>query len=167
MYNESYFYFSVFVCGLGKRKRILWYPFPILYHEIEKRKDGIYTDQPHDCLLNRLFKRRSKKTSKLRDPGLCAGNSPGSVNSPHKWPVTRKMFPFDDVIMINNRHVDSVVTTMSHELYFTTYIVLQTFKQSIFGPRSAIRWFSYCCWLYPLTAATLYDSMTLWFPHTM
>ena len=22
------------------------------------------------------------------------------VNSPHKWPVTRKMFPFDDVIMI-------------------------------------------------------------------
>ena len=23
------------------------------------------------------------------------------VNSPHKWPVTRKMFPFDDVIMGN------------------------------------------------------------------
>ena len=22
----------------------------------------------------------------------------GPVNSPHKWPVTRKMFPFDDVI---------------------------------------------------------------------
>ena len=22
-----------------------------------------------------------------------------TVNSPHKWPVTRKMFPFDDVIM--------------------------------------------------------------------
>ena len=24
----------------------------------------------------------------------------GPVNSPHKWPVTRKVFPFDDVIMI-------------------------------------------------------------------
>ena len=24
----------------------------------------------------------------------------GSVNSPHKWPVTRKMFPFEDVIML-------------------------------------------------------------------
>ena len=24
------------------------------------------------------------------------------VNSPHKWPVTRKMFPFDDVIMQND-----------------------------------------------------------------
>ena len=27
----------------------------------------------------------------------------GPVNSPHKWPVTRKMFPFyDDVIMQEN-----------------------------------------------------------------
>ena len=26
----------------------------------------------------------------------------GPVNFPHKWPVTRKMFPFDDVIMSNN-----------------------------------------------------------------
>ena len=25
----------------------------------------------------------------------------GPVNSPHNWPVTRKMFPFDDVIMYN------------------------------------------------------------------
>ena len=24
----------------------------------------------------------------------------GPVNSPHKWPVTRKIFPFDDVIML-------------------------------------------------------------------
>ena len=24
----------------------------------------------------------------------------GPVNSPHKWPVTRKMFPFDDVIVL-------------------------------------------------------------------
>ena len=27
--------------------------------------------QPHDCLFNRLFRRRSKKTSKLRVTGLC------------------------------------------------------------------------------------------------
>ena len=26
----------------------------------------------------------------------------GPVNSPHKWPVTRKMFPFDDVISKSN-----------------------------------------------------------------
>ena len=61
--------------------------------------DGISNHQPHGCFLNRLFRRRSKKTSKLRVTGLCAGNSLGRVNSPHKGPVTRKMFPFDDVIM--------------------------------------------------------------------
>ena len=27
------------------------------------------------------------------------GNHRSPVNSPHKWPVTRKIFPFDDVIM--------------------------------------------------------------------
>ena len=38
----------------------------------------------------------------------------GPVNSPHKWPVTRKMFPFDEVIMINhwNRHI-AVLTEFS------------------------------------------------------
>ena len=61
--------------------------------------DSVSNHQPHECLLNRLFRRRSKKTSKLRVTGLCVGNSPGPVNSPHKGPVTRKMFPFDDVIM--------------------------------------------------------------------
>ena len=58
--------------------------------------DDVSNHQPHSCLRNRLFRRRSKKTSKLRVTGLCAGNSPGPVNSPHKGPVTRKMFPFDD-----------------------------------------------------------------------
>ena len=38
--------------------------------------DGISNHQPQDCLLNCLFKRRSKKTSKFRVTGLCAGNSP-------------------------------------------------------------------------------------------
>ena len=37
-------------------------------------RDGI-SDQPHDCLVNRLLKRRSKKTSKLRFTGLRAVNS--------------------------------------------------------------------------------------------
>ena len=71
--------------------------------------DGVSNYQPHGCLLNRSFRRRSKKTSKLRVTGLCGGgggggggNSPGPVNSPHKAPVTRKMVPFDDVIMIYN-----------------------------------------------------------------
>ena len=39
-------------------------------------RDGVSNHQPHDCLLNRLFRRKSKKTSKLRVSGLCEGNSP-------------------------------------------------------------------------------------------
>ena len=31
----------------------------------------------------------------------------GPVNSPHIWPVTRKMFPFDDVIMDNDLSIVS------------------------------------------------------------
>ena len=50
-------------------------------------------------VYNRLFRRRSMKTSKLRVTDYCAGNSPGPVNSPHKGLVTREMFPFDDVTM--------------------------------------------------------------------
>ena len=37
--------------------------------------NGISNHQPHNCLLNHSFKRRSKKTSKLRITGLCEGHS--------------------------------------------------------------------------------------------
>ena len=43
---------------------------------------GVSNHQPHHCLLNRLFRRRSKKTSKLRVTGLCAENSPGTGEFP-------------------------------------------------------------------------------------
>ena len=64
-------------------------------------RDSVSNHQTHDCLLKGLFRHRSKKTWRLRVTGLCAGNSP------HKWPVTRKMFPFDDVIMLQRyvRHI--------------------------------------------------------------
>ena len=44
-------------------------------HWRHNERDGVSNHQPHDCLLNCLFRRRSKKTSKLRVTGLCAGNS--------------------------------------------------------------------------------------------
>ena len=45
-------------------------------------RDSVSNHQPHDCLLHRLFRRRSKKTSKLRVTGLCVGNSPGTGEFP-------------------------------------------------------------------------------------
>ena len=62
-------------------------------------RDGVSNHQPHGCLFKRLFKAQIKKTSKLRVTGLCEGSSPVTGEFPHKGPVPRKMFPFDDVIM--------------------------------------------------------------------
>ena len=42
----------------------------------DNERHGVSNHQLHDCLLNCLFRHRSKKTSKLRVTGLCAGNSP-------------------------------------------------------------------------------------------
>ena len=48
--------------------------FSVQWHH--NGRDGVSNHQPHDCLHNRSFRRRSKKTSKPRVTGLCAGNSP-------------------------------------------------------------------------------------------
>ena len=45
-------------------------------HWRQNERIGVSDHQPHDCLLNCLFRRKSKKTSKLRVTGICAGNSP-------------------------------------------------------------------------------------------
>ena len=60
--------------------------------------DCVSNHQPHDCLLNQLFRRRSKKTSNVT--GLNAGNSKGTGEFPAQRAVTRQMFLFHDVIMM-------------------------------------------------------------------
>ena len=39
-------------------------------------RDCVSNHQPHECVLKRLFRRRSQKPSKLRVTGLFEGNSP-------------------------------------------------------------------------------------------
>ena len=101
-------------------------------------RDGVSNHQPHDCLLNPLFKRRSKKASKLRSASLAFvhGVHRWPVNSPHKWPVTRKMFPFDDVIMhkLDLAQVCSVwiflvmlLFSISLLSYYTTVIIMNLY----------------------------------------
>ena len=41
----------------------------------------------------------------------------GPMNSPHKWPVTRKMFPFHDVIMISSKSQSLESRTWSYQQY--------------------------------------------------
>ena len=60
----------------------------------------------------------------------------GPVNFPHKWPVTRKMFPFDDVIMVNGvrhpndhflnnyRQISNIIRTKSQNLNVPRLVLL-------------------------------------------
>ena len=63
-------------------------------------RDSVSNHQPHDCLLNRLFRHSSMKTSKLRVTGLCAGNSPGTGEFP------AQMASYEEYVSIWWRHHD-------------------------------------------------------------
>ena len=74
----------------------VWQPhFALLWRHI--RRDGVSNHQPRDCLLDRSFRRRFK--GNIASLAFVWGIHRWPVNFPHKWAVTRKMFPFDDVIM--------------------------------------------------------------------
>ena len=74
-------------------KHFLCHRSPLQWRHDES--DGISNHQLHDCSLNRLFRRIKENIKTPRHRPLCR-------NSPHKGPVTRRMFPFDDVIMRKN-----------------------------------------------------------------
>ena len=64
-----------------------------------------------------LFRCRLKKTSKLRVTGLMRGIHRWPVNSMHRRPVTRNIFPFDDVIVkIGNIDVGGECSSMKCEV---------------------------------------------------
>ena len=66
---------------------IKWKHLPLQWRYNER--DGVSNHQPVDCFLNCLFRRRSKKTSKLRVTGLGEGNSSVTGEFPPQRPVTR------------------------------------------------------------------------------
>ena len=75
------------------------YEFRSIFQRRHNERNGVSNHRRLQCLLNRLFRRRWKKTSKLqRYCPLWGGIHGWPVYSPHKGPVTQKMFPFDDVI---------------------------------------------------------------------
>ena len=76
--------------------------------------DIVSNHQPHNCLLNRLFRRRSKKTSNLRVTGLCAGSSPGTGEFP------AQMANYAENVSVSWRHHVSELKlsiTQSHNLF--------------------------------------------------
>ena len=114
---------------------------------------GVSNHQPHGCLLNRLFRRKSKKTSKLRVTGLCAGNSPGTGEFP------AQMASYAENISIWWRHHEGMDELLHHtENNGRGYSSMPSFSLPVpvKGPRVVLLpdqhdcakmrlWFSYVC----------------------
>ena len=88
MYIVIYYTYNIHVClcspqgmrlclAIVRLKYFVWIYSPL--SPLQWRHDGhdgVSNHQPCDCLLNRLFRRRSKKTPKLCVTDLYSGNSP-------------------------------------------------------------------------------------------
>ena len=75
---------------LNQRNALLWR---------HNGRDGVSNHQPaivYSTVYSDADQRKYKNSASL---AFVRGIHRWPVNSPHKWPVTRKMFPFDDVIM--------------------------------------------------------------------
>ena len=75
--NEQYHYGDVIMGAIASQITSLMIVYSTVYSDADQRK--------HQSAASLAFVR---------------GIYRGPVNSPHKWPVTRKMFPFDDVIIL-------------------------------------------------------------------
>ena len=73
---ESYHYGDVIMGAIASQITSLTIVYSTVYSDADQRK--------HQSFASLAFVR---------------GIHRGPVNFPHKWPVTREMFPFDDVIM--------------------------------------------------------------------
>ena len=133
--------YLIYICGvenllcissfstLGDPFGFCW-PFWVSSQWRNNQRDGVPKHQPHARLFTQPLIQGvdQRKHQSSASPGLCAGNL-WPVNFPHKGPVTRKMFPFDDVIMVHrpvsielNSAISSQVTRCTALLCITTYL---------------------------------------------
>ena len=83
-------------------------------HWRHNERDGVSNHQPHDCLLNCLFRLWSKKPSKSRVTGLWAGNSPMTGEFP-----AQRASNAENVSIWGRHHMVQVT-----ELWLSCYLVL-------------------------------------------
>ena len=92
-------------------------------------RDGVSNHQPHNCLLKHLFRRRSKKTSKLRVTGLGEGNSLGSGEFPAQMTSNAENVSiwWRHQTYFANRQTDKSVT------YVLTVTIISSYKCVVWG----------------------------------
>ena len=96
---------------LGRHKTLQWR---------HNGHDSVLNHQTYDCLLNRLFRRRSRKPSKLRVPGLCAGNSPGTGEFPAQMASNAEnvsiWWRHQELHLHNNQNINHVNILMNRQI---------------------------------------------------
>ena len=95
-------------------------------------RDGVSNHQPVHCLLNRSFRRRSKKTSELRVTGLCAGISPVTGEFPAQkasnaenvsiWWRNHCLYDIWVPDPLSTEIVDPAVAVVHHTCHFVWYL---------------------------------------------
>ena len=88
-------------------------------------RDEVSNHQPHDCsTVHSAADQRKHQSS----PSLAFVRAihPWAVNSPHKWPVTQKMFPFDDVIMKQKVPIPGLLVKGLDNLFARTRVQCDT-----------------------------------------
>ena len=127
-------------CCIGRTRpqyKEAWMAYPLQCRH--NGRDGVSIHQPHDSLLNCLFSWRSKKTSKLRVTGLCAGNSRATGDFP-----AQRASNAENVSNWWRHHAEGIYTVQltgpgrcgNHLKSMTSKLILQN---SCLGTRSEIR----------------------------
>ena len=110
--NYSHLLFGM-IMGIHRKSRVVTMPIlsALVAREIiinttfitaiSNGRHGVSNYHSIECLFNSLFKLTTKEHQRSALLSFCVwGIHRWPVVSPHKGTVTRKMFPFDDVIMI-------------------------------------------------------------------
>ena len=112
-------------------------------------RDGVSNHQPHDCLLNRLFGCKLKKTSKLRVTGLCVGNSPGTGEFPAQMASNTENVSIwwchhDDGVATSDTQPWKHMTTMGQNNAFQSVIMISCVKNIyLWSPKLEWDYWSY------------------------
>ena len=101
--------------------------------------DGVSNHQPRHCLLNHLFRRRSKKTSKFRVTGLCAGNSPVTDEFPAQMASNA-----ENISLWWRHHGETKFDDIDHSS--VTRVLAIKYIQSLWNLWSIFSSIDYCIW---------------------
>ena len=89
----------------------------------------------HSTVYSDADQRKHQSSTSL---AFVRGIHRGPVNSPHKWPVTRKMLPFDDVIMMHHQLTanirDNDLDILRVQSINVCFSIMDTYRPTRHGP---------------------------------